>query len=285
MGTEKMRSLIQLRNLVTVVVPTKNNAKQISAVVRRASKYFRTVIVDSNSQDGTLDLAVESGAEVVTFNWDGNFPKKRNWALRNIPIHTPWVLFLDADELITDSFAQELLELLPKTGSSGFILNYENRFMGRTLKHGDPFRKLALFRIGAGEYEHIDEHSWSRYDMEIHEHPVVDGVVGTIKAPLIHEGFSTLRHHYEKHNEYSDWEAHRYWHLMSADRQIPLTKRQRTKYRLISNYWFSIIYFLYSFIFRGGVLDGSAGFHFAIAKSIYFYWCYLKIKHMVRYKS
>ena len=54
--------------------------------------------------------------------------------------------------------------------------------MGKKLQGGDPFRKLALFRAGAGEYEKIEEDNWSHLDMEVHEHPVLEGTVGEIKT-------------------------------------------------------------------------------------------------------
>ena len=40
----------------------------------------------------------QGGWERIDFKWDGKFPKKRNWVLRNYKFKTPWVLFLDADE-------------------------------------------------------------------------------------------------------------------------------------------------------------------------------------------
>ena len=58
--------------------------------------------------------------------------------------------------------------------------------MGARLRHGDTFRKLALFRIGAGEYEKFPEEFWSDLDMEVHEHPVLRGTIWKIHARLEH---------------------------------------------------------------------------------------------------
>lgn len=130
------------------------------------------LVIDSGSEDTTFEIAREAGAEVLEFSWDGHFPKKRNWILRNYTFETTWVLFLDADEYVTEAFVAELEASLASTDCVGFWLNYERWFLGRELKYGDEFLKLALFHVGAGEYERIEESSWSGLDMEIHEYPV-----------------------------------------------------------------------------------------------------------------
>ena len=66
---------------------------------------------------------------------------------------------------------------------------------------------MALFKIGAGEYEHIDENQWSNLDMEVHEHVVCSGKVSDIKAPVKHENYNSIYRYILKHNEYSNWEA------------------------------------------------------------------------------
>lgn len=175
-------------------------------------------MVDSGSDDGSCEIAREAGAEVLQFEWDGGFPKKRNWALREVSLETGWVLFLDADEFVTDAFVAELEAALPTTDCVGFWLNYERWFLGRQLRHGDEFLKLALFRVGAGEYERIEESRWSGLDMEIHEHPVLEGPTGEIAAPIEHNEYRGLAHYIAKHNEYSSWEAARWLQLESQGR-------------------------------------------------------------------
>ena len=104
-----------------------------------------------------------------------------------IEIKTDWVLFLDADELINDAFCEEVKKAVTSGNHVGYWLNFHNWFQGKFLRHGDPFSKLALFdRPDAGRYERIDDEQWSGLDMEIHEHPVLDGSVGAISAPIDH---------------------------------------------------------------------------------------------------
>ncbi len=238
------------------------------------------LVVDSKSTDGTSDIAEQCAAEVLDFAWDGRFPKKRNWTLRNYQFKTEWVLFLDADEFVSEAFISEVQTAIKNTDKVGFWLNFKNHFLGQKLKGGDPFKKLALFRLGAGEYETIEEDSWSHLDMEVHEHPVLEGTIGEIKSPIEHNDFRGLKHYIAKHNEYSSWEAKRYLRLMKqqGEEWDALTGRQKKKYRNLAKWWFAPAYFLVSYFFKKGFLDGAVGFHFALMKAIYFYQIRLKIR-------
>lgn len=268
-------------NTVTVVVPVKNEADNLRRVIPLAAKLGHVLVVDSGSTDGTCRVARELGAEILEFEWNGKFPKKRNWTLRNYDFKTEWVLFLDADEFISDAFIVEVQSAIADTNRVGFWLNFENHFMGRKLRGGDPFRKLALFKVSAGEYERIDEDHWSHLDMEVHEHPILNGCIGEIKEPIEHNDFRGLKHYIDKHNEYSSWEAMRYFRLVNQHERNTewqgLTARQQKKYKHLAKWWFAPAYFLASYFLKKGFLDGTTGFHFALMKAIYFYQIRLKI--------
>ncbi len=266
---------------LTVVVPVLNESRNIRRCLEAASPLGPLVVVDSGSTDDTLDIARGLGADVLHFDWDGKFPKKRNWALRNYDFDSEWVLFLDADEVVSPAFVTEVQATLPTTEHVGFWLTFDNFFLGHKLRGGHPFRKLALFRIGAGEYERIEEDNWSHLDMEVHEHPVLDGSVGQIDASIEHNDFRGLPHYIAKHNEYSTWEAARYIKLAGGS-QEQLTPRQRQKYRYITRWWFAPAFFVDSFFARRGFLDGARGFHFAALKAMYYYQIRLKIQERQR---
>jgi hypothetical protein len=165
----------------------------------------------------------------------------------------------------------------------GYWLNYHNHFMGKVLRHGDPQRKLALFRVGAGAFERIDDAHWSDLDMEVHEHPILDGPVGEITAAIDHEDFRGLHKHLARHNDYSSWEAARF-HAMSRDPAAwaSLTPRQRAKYRHLARWWFAPAYFFYAYVVRRGFLDGGRGLAYAWLKWVYFSEVRLKIIERIR---
>lgn len=255
---------------VSVVIPVRNEAANLGACLDALGGAFgEVVVVDSGSTDGTADIALEHNARVVQFTWSGGFPKKRNWVLRNTPLAHEWVLFLDADEVVTPEFVEELRGALPATDCVGFWLDYRNTFMGRWLRFGDRFCKLALFRKDAGEYERIDDRGWSDLDMEVHEHPVLSGPVGELQSRILHRDFKGMDAYVKRHESYALWEAHRFLALR-RDESAPLTRRQRLKYRLLDSRLLGPLYFVVCYFLKLGILDGRAGFWFAWHKMRYF---------------
>lgn len=267
---------------LTIAIPAKNEAANLPGCLDSIGQDFaaEVVLIDSASTDATCRIARDRGVRVIPFAWDGQFPKKRNWFLRNHPPQSSWVLFLDADEYLTPDFKRELRATLPATKHSGFWLKYSIYFLGGELRHGYPLEKLALFRVGAGEYEQIDEQAWSSLDMEIHEHPQIEGSIGRISNKIDHRDFRGVHHYVAKHNEYSSWEAKRFLQqqLRSDDHQ--LTWRQRTKYAIVQSPVAGIVYFFGAYIMMGGFLDGARGFVFALLKMSYFTQVYCKIREL-----
>lgn len=269
---------------VTVAIPARNEERNLPACLARLSRFERVVVIDSGSSDRTKAIAIEHGAHVIDFAWDGHFPKKRNWFLRHHAPITPWVFFLDADEFVDDAFCDELERTLPSTGHSGFWINYDTWFLGKRLRHGDVNRKLALFRVGAGEYERIEEDRWSHLDMEIHEHPILKGTLGDLVSRIDHRDDRGLEHWLRKHNEYSSWEAQRTAMLRRQGQlaEAGLTPRQRRKYRSIGAWWLPGVYFLDTYVRRGGWMDGHAGLAYAFLKASYFWEIGLKVRELER---
>lgn len=262
---ERRAMMNALDTLMTIVIPVKNEERNLPECLESVKDLAHVVIVDSGSTDTTCNIAAQYGREVVQFKWDGRFPKKRNWMLRNYNFKTPWVMFLDADERPPANFWDELARVLPKTKHSLFNIFLHNWFMGRILHHGDTPRKTAILKLGCAEYEMIDEHGWSKLDMEIHEHIICpNGTIGWIKTPIEHHDKRPLREYYAKHNEYSDWESSRF--LALGPDQFGLTLRQKVKYRMMRSAWLPWMYFLYTYVFRLGFLDGKPGYYFATNK-------------------
>ena len=267
-----MREKSQQLLPVCVVIPVRNEEKNLAECLSRLEKFERVVVLDSNSTDRTIEIARKAGVEVQQFSWNGEYPKKRNWFLIEHPPEQPWVFFLDADEYVSEEFCKELATVLPTTRHSGFWLNYTNYFLGKALNHGVPQRKFALFKTGSGLYEKIEETSWSTLDMEVHEHPIVNGTTGEISSLIDHRDFRGLEKFIERHLDYAKWEAKRHalLHSTGLGKALHLTKAQRFKYTHLSKWWYPAFYFAYAYIVRLGVLDGVAGFNYAYYKAWYF---------------
>ena len=264
---------------ISVIVSVKNEELNLPSCLSKLKRFSEVIVVDSMSTDNTPKIVADFGYQMVDFKWNGKFPKKRNWALRNIPIKNDWVLFLDADEILSDNFIYEISQIIIDTNHNSFWLNYSNFFMGKQLKYGDKMRKLAFFKKGYGEYEKILEDSWSHLDMEVHEHPIIEGSSGEIRSPIIHNDYKGLEQYISRHNAYSSWEANRYIYL-SRNNVNSLTFRQKIKYKLINTGLLPLLYFFFCYFVKFGFLDGKAGFYLAKYKSSYFFQIQTKISEL-----
>lgn len=257
---------------ITVVIPTRNEEVNLTKCLDALGRFSEVILVDSSSTDATCAIAASFDRPVLNFVWNGQFPKKRNWYLLNHRPKHEWVLFLDADEVVTEAFCNEVADAIVNSPHNGFWLNYSNFFLGRQLRFGVPQRKLALFRVGHALYERIEDAAWSALDMEIHEHPQVAGSIGTIRSPITHNDDRGIIKQIERHREYALWECARVQLLekSSSDEAPALTSRQKVKYRLIRNPCFAAGYALYQYFLCLGFLDGYAGLQYALLKFWYF---------------
>ena len=269
---------------VSVIIPVKNEEKNVGKCLNSISNFAEIIVVDSGSVDNTKKIAVEHGAKVIDFAWNGKFPKKRNWCLKNLHLKNEWLLFLDADECLDENVIKKIASAIVSDRYNGYWLCFDNYFMGKRLRYGDKMRKIALLKKGYGEYEHIKENNWSNLDMEVHEHIIVDGEIGIIKAPVAHNDFKSLQAYIQKHNEYSNWEA---MHLTTMSKEYfdGLSLRRKIKYFFMRSWSFGIMYFIFSYIIKGGFLDGKSGLTFAIFKFIYFFQIKCKCNELSRKKK
>ena len=268
---------------LTIAIPVRNEEKNLGICLRAIGSDFAKsiVVIDSNSNDKTPDIANQYNVKLIEFQWDGRFPKKRNWFLRQHRPNTDWVLFLDADEVLTKEVKREIASALPGSKHQGYLLSYTNYFLGKKLKGGYPLRKNALFRVGEVEYERIEENNWSECDMEVHEHPMLTGTIGVIHSCIDHRDFRGIESYIHKHNEYATWEAHRLFHYRSMQKTNSTWKpHQRLKYRLLTSPWGGLAFFLGSFFGMGGWRDGSTGFAFCLLKASYFTQIACKLREL-----
>ena len=258
---------------LTVAIPVLNEERNLIACLQAIGTDFarQVVVIDSASSDSTANVANAHGAELITFQWDGRFPKKRNWYLHHHRPTTDWVLFLDADEILTPAVKREIAAVLPGSSHQGFLLSYTNYFLGRRLRGGIPLRKLSLFRVGEVEYEHIEEIHWSQCDMEVHEHPQLTGSVGLIRSHIDHRDLRGIESYMTKHNQYAAWEAQRLFsHRYAPHTSASWKFHQRIKYSLLTSPWGGLAFFFGSYLVMGGWRDGSIGLSFSMIKAGYY---------------
>ena len=144
---------------VSVVVPIKNEAENLPRCLASIAWADEIFVVDSQSTDGSPRIAEELGARVVQFEFNGTWPKKKNWALENLPFRNEWVFILDADEVLPAGAEAEFRAALADPGATaGFWINRRFMFMGRWLRHAYyPNWNLRLFRHSLGRYEKLTD--------------------------------------------------------------------------------------------------------------------------------
>ncbi|TAK70417.1 MAG: glycosyltransferase family 2 protein [Actinomycetota bacterium] len=265
---------------VSAIVLTKNEQEAIGACIRSLHSFDEVFVVDSRSTDDTRQIAAGLGATVVDFSWDGKYPKKKEWSLRNLPFRNDWVLFVDADERPSEALVSSLHQLLPAGSAqrhAAYDLPVFYRFMGRPLKHGHHVVKRALVRHADAEFPPIDDLDvTTMWEVEGHYQPAVHGSVGSLRGGLIHDDPDRLFDYFSRHNRYSDWEA-----AVATD---PDLRRQVNALRTSQGSLFArlpakpIAFFVYSYLARAGFLDGRAGFDYAVALATYYWQIDLKVR-------
>jgi glycosyltransferase involved in cell wall biosynthesis len=271
---------------VTVIIPTRNEARHLSRCLEGARLCAEIYVVDSQSTDETVEIARMFGAKVVEFHYGGGWPKKRQWALDSLSFENEWVLLLDADEILTPELADEVQHAIRNPRFQGYYVFLRLNFLGRVLRFGDSgFWKLSLFRRGKGHFEcRLRDQDVSMSDIEVHEHVVVDGMTGNLKHALLHENVETLSRYIAKHNEYSNWESKVLAQDGEKDRELPptLLGTQAQRRRWLKKWLYRIpgspmFLFLYRYVFRLGLLDGVPGLIYCGLQSIQMFHTKAKI--------
>ena len=131
---------------ISVIVTVKNESARIVRCLEALRAFDEVVVVDSNSTDGTPDLARQAGATVVSYMWNGRYPKKRQWCLDHLTLQHNWIFFVDADEIVTEDMVAELHALFEKgPACDGYFVKGRYVIDKRVLCHGLVNNKLALF--------------------------------------------------------------------------------------------------------------------------------------------
>jgi glycosyltransferase involved in cell wall biosynthesis len=252
---------------LAVIVLTLNEELNLPDCLRSLSGLACDLfVVDSGSTDSTVSLAEAAGAIVYTHPFEG-YGRQRNWALENLPIHSDWILNLDADERLTPELADEIGKLLqaPPESVDGYMLRRRTVFRGRWIKHGGhyPNYQLRLFRRGRGVCE----------DRLYDQHFVVNGRVESLQHDYIDIAAGDLSSWSQRHFRWAAAEA-REQMRSTGNRGArvpaslvggPIARRRWLREKLYGRsplFVRPVAYFLYRFLIRGGFLDGAEGFVF-----------------------
>jgi glycosyltransferase involved in cell wall biosynthesis len=244
---------------LSIAILAHNEAANLRRTLESVAWADELVLVDSGSTDDTVAIALEFGAKVFPEPWKGYGPQV-NSALDKCT--SPWVMSLDADEVLTPELQTEIQELLRgEPAFEAYWIPRRNRIFGRWMRHGGqyPDYKLRLFRQGTAR---------APEDTEPHATPKWAGPKGKLRGDMLHYQYPTIALYVEHMNRYS-----------SAS--VPLVLRKgRSCLGLFEFVAMTVVNpaltFAKNYIFRGGFLDGREGLLFHLYHSSYTSWKYAK---------
>ncbi|HEY9667440.1 MAG TPA: glycosyltransferase family 2 protein [Coleofasciculaceae cyanobacterium] len=283
---------------VSVLIPAKNEEANLSACLESVMRADEIFVVDSQSSDRTVEIAENYGATVVQFQFNGRWPKKKNWSLENLPFHNEWVLIVDCDERIPPELWDEIALAIQNPDYEGYYLNRKVFFLGTWIRHGGryPDWNLRLFKHKKGRYENLKtEEIPNTGDNEVHEHVILDGSAGYLKTDMLHIDFRDIYHWLERHNRYSNWEARVYLNLLTSKDDsgtigATLFGDAVQRKRFLKKLWVRLPFkptlrFILFYIIQLGFLDGKAGYIYARLLSQYEYQIGVKLYELQKFRG
>jgi len=182
---------------ITVVIATLNEAHRLSAALEAVGWADEVIVADAGSTDATTEIARSKGARVLTVA-GSTIGAQRNAAIA--AARHPWILALDADEIVTPELKDSLARLAtqPRRAGTAFRVRSRNWHLGTELRHGSWGRdwKVRVFS------------SDQRYTAaKVHEHVQNLDNVESLEGELLHYPYRDLSHHVMKVAKYSRWAA------------------------------------------------------------------------------
>lgn len=257
---------------ISAVVFTKNEEGNIKDCINTLSSFSEILVVDSQSTDNTKKLALSMNVSFVDFEWNGFYPKKRQWTLENIVFQNEWILFIDADERVTLKLENELREFILNNSSrfSAGSIPIDYYFAGRRLRFGQRPKKTALLKVGYASFPIIDDlGAPGMGELEGHYQPAINGRIKNFTNRIQHNDNDPISTWMTRHVNYAKWEAHL---LQNKKSKMKVDSAKGFLPLIFHNLPFRpLLFFFYSYFLRLGFLDGRVGFDYAFAKSWY-YW-------------
>jgi glycosyltransferase involved in cell wall biosynthesis len=240
---------------LSAVILTLNEEKHIAACIDSLRWADEIIVVDSFSQDKTVELTERAGAKVYQSHFE-NYAQQRNAALTHI--ETDWVFFVDADERGTPELAQEIREVTATRPEAGWNVPRHNYIFGRLTKGAGwfPDYQLRLFKHGLVHYER-----------PVHEIAVVAGEIGNLAQPLIHHNYVDTAHFKTKQRAYTDYDA-------------GILKERGIRPKLYTYLTQPIRHFWWRFITLKGYQDGLHGLRLSGYMAYYEWLKYRKLGRM-----
>ena len=236
----------------SAIVITKNEARNIADCLKSLAFCDERIVVDSGSSDGTVSIAQDNDAKVVSHPFAG-FGAQKNFALSLA--QGDWVVSLDADERVSDELRNEIMQAVARADADGYEMPRLSTFCGRPMRHSGwyPDYVLRVFRRGKARFS----------DDLVHERVVCEGRTARLKSPLIHHPVLRLEEALSRMDRYSTAGADM---LEASGRKVSFATG------IARGLWS----FVRTYFLRAGFLDGREGFLLAVANAEGTFYRYMK---------
>lgn len=224
---------------VSVTIITLNEESNLPACLDSVKWADEIIVVDSKSQDRTVEIAQNFGCKVFINPWTGH-KEQKNVAVDQTSHE--WVMSVDADEQLTPEIHREVCKIIADSKSlDGYTFPRKNFFLGKWMRYGGwhPDNVLRLFRKSKGRFSGINPH-----DKVV----ISSGLVGHIKYPIIHMTYTSITQYLIKQDLYSSIGAKE---LLKSNRFKNVSSLLLTG-KLIGK-------FIETYILKLGILDGIHG--------------------------
>ena len=236
---------------ITPLILTYNEAPNIARSLAGLSWAKEVVVVDSFSDDETVEIARSfPQVRVVQRAFDSHC-NQWEFGLKETGITTSWVLALDADYVVTDELVAELESLQPDPRTVGYRASFVYCINGKKLRSGIYPPVTVLYRREAASY--IQDGHTQRVALE--------GKIEDLRAPLLHDDRKSLRRWFNSQARYTELEAQK---LRAADKSELGPADRLRRWRIVA----PPAMLVYCLIIRGGIFDGWAGFYYAFQRAL-----------------
>lgn len=245
---------------ISVVIITKNEEKNIERCLKSCLWADEIVILDSGSEDRTLEICRKYNCNIFETKWLG-FGLTKQLAVSKAK--NDIILSLDADEELSEELSNSLSNLTPQDLEHAYKINRRTYYCGKMINHcgWDTDLQLRLFDRKFGNFN----------DNALHEYVCTSQKIKIINDPIFHYSYPTIAGHIEKINSYTSISARS---LYEKNKKASLCKSLA---RGISK-------FLKMYVFQLGFLDGSAGLILSINSSYGVFLKYLKLRELNKQK-
>ncbi|MGZ3755658.1 MAG: glycosyltransferase family 2 protein [Mucilaginibacter sp.] len=265
--------------MVSIVILTMNEEHDLANCLSSIKWCGDIHILDSGSTDKTISIANGFGVKTWTNTFE-SFGQQRNFALERIPMQNDWILFLDADEIVTEKFRSELIHAISIADEdvAGFYCCWKMMLDGIWLKKSDNFPKWQFRVIRKGRAKFTDfGHGQKEYQ--------VDGKIQYLKEPYLHYGFSKgWAHWLNRHNKYSGQEAVARLNYCPPFRNV-FSRNGSTRNPALKS-WLSkmpgwpFLRFFQAYFFNLGFTEGRPGFIYCVNMAYYEFLIKIKIREI-----